>query len=115
MKYTNNYLEGLNIKYNFDFKLFSFDKVNIFTNSRIASNFLKNKESIRKWKTLLIKVHQSIIEKADESHKNTYESILNNLSVQLGLSKDNGYKALDDFGKTVFEKSDKVGTILPTS
>ena len=42
------------------------------------NNFLKNKESIRKWKTLLITVHQSIIEKADESHKNTYESILNN-------------------------------------
>lgn len=46
MKYTNNYLEGLNIKYNFDFKLFSFDKVNIFTNSRIASNFLKSKDNV---------------------------------------------------------------------
>lgn len=45
MKHTNKYLEGLHINHSFDFKLFSFDNVNIFTNSRIASNFFKNKDN----------------------------------------------------------------------
>ena len=42
------------------------------------NNFLKEKENIRRWKALLIDVHQKIVAKADESKSIDYESLLKN-------------------------------------
>lgn len=78
-----NYYEKNYLSFAYDRKRKSFKEISDETKIAIPkiieiNNFLKEKENIRKWKKLLIDVHQSIVEKADESQKNTYESILKN-------------------------------------
>ena len=42
------------------------------------NNFFKEKENVRKWKKLLIDVHQAIVTKADQSKSTDYELLLKN-------------------------------------